>query len=76
MSFENLNLYSSVTAIVADSPSELASILSEIKAPIKIVGFTSFGTKQVCYVLANGFKIKNESNSLEKKETLKINKKK
>lgn len=56
--FENLSAYESIIPIIADSPIELAKAISSIKAPIKILGFTNFGTKQVCYILTNGFKIK------------------
>lgn len=56
--FENLNPYGSVVALTANSPDELALAISSIKAPIKILGFNSYGTKQVCYFLASGFKIK------------------
>lgn len=56
--FDSLNPYGSVTALTADSPDELAAAISAIKAPIKILGLTNYGTKQVCYFLANGFKVK------------------
>lgn len=56
--FENLSAYSSVIPLIANSPMELAQAISAIKAPIKILGFNSYGTKQVCYILTNGFKIK------------------
>lgn len=65
--FDSLNVYESMMSITADSPDELAKAISAIRAPIKIVGFNSYGTKQVCYFLASGFKIKKtEKKSKEK----------
>lgn len=67
--FDSLNPYESVLSLVADSPEELARAISSIKAPIKIVGFTAYGTKQVCYFLGSGFKIKKtETKSQENKK--------
>jgi hypothetical protein len=60
--FENLNPYQSVLSLVANSPDELARAISSIKAPIKIIGFTAYGTKQVCYFLGSGFKMKKTEN--------------
>ena len=57
-SFDNLNPYKSVTALTANSPDELAEAISSINAPIKILGFTAFGNRHVCYFLTSGFKIK------------------
>ena len=55
--FSSLNPYESVVSITADSPDELAKAISSINAPIKIIGFSTFGMKQVVYFLASGFKI-------------------
>jgi len=55
--FASLNPYESVMSLVANSPDELAAAISSIKAPIKILGFSTFGTRQVVYFLGSGFKI-------------------
>ena len=56
--FDSLNPYGNIVALVANSPDELAEALSKIKDPIKILGFNSYGSRQVCYISAAGFKIK------------------
>lgn len=56
----SLSSYNTLTSLTANSPEDLAKMISDLKVPIKILGFTSYGTKQVCYFSANGFKIKKK----------------
>lgn len=55
--FTSLNPYESVLSLTANSPEELAAAISSIKAPIKILGFNTYGSRQVVYFLSNGFKV-------------------
>jgi hypothetical protein len=53
ISFESFNLYDRLTPIVGRDPDELVELLSQIKTPIKIVAITSYGIKQVAYVMGD-----------------------
>lgn len=53
MEFSSLNPYETLRSVVADSPEALVTALISIKTPIKIVGMTSYGTRQVAYVVGH-----------------------
>jgi hypothetical protein len=53
LEFTSLNPYQSVEQLTAESPDELVSMLKQIRTPIKIIGITTYGTRQVAYVVGD-----------------------
>ena len=53
MDFDSLNPYQTLEAVTAASPDELVLTLKAIKTPIKIIAVTSYGTRQVAYVVGH-----------------------
>lgn len=51
--FDSLNPYESLISLTGSSPEELVRLLKEIRTPIKIVAITSYGTRQVAYVMGD-----------------------
>lgn len=53
MEFSSLNPYQSLEEVTANSPAELVVLLKQIRTPIKILAITSYGTRQVAYVIGD-----------------------
>jgi hypothetical protein len=53
LEFSSLNPYQSLEEVTANSPAELVVLLKQIRTPIKILAITSYGTRQVAYVIGD-----------------------
>jgi hypothetical protein len=53
MEFSSLNPYQSIEQITGSSPEELVLLLRQIRTPIKVLSITSYGTRQVAYVVGD-----------------------
>jgi hypothetical protein len=51
--FSSLNPYQSIEQITGSSPEELVVLLRQIRTPIKVLAITSYGTRQVAYVIGD-----------------------
>lgn len=54
--------------LTGSSPDELVSLLKEIKTPIKIIGMTNYGVRQVAYVIVEQEKTAPEIKKTKSKE--------
>lgn len=66
LEFSSLNPYGTLRAIVADSPEALVAALTAIQTPIKIVAMTTYGTRQVAYVMGHLPRVKQTRNKPKK----------
>lgn len=48
---DSLSPYAHWQEFIADDPAKLVEILNSIKVPHKVIGFNSYGTRQVAYVV-------------------------
>ena len=53
MEFSSLNPYQTLEEITANSPAELVALLKQIKTPIRVLAITSYGSRQVAYVVGD-----------------------
>lgn len=67
LSFDSLNPYQSLVAIQGDSPEDLVENLRSIKTPIKIIGLTSYGARQVAYVMGD-IRIQKQQKSIKREK--------
>lgn len=59
---------SCIKQLTGSSPDELVSLLKEINLPFKIIGITSYGLRQVAYVIVEQEKIVPEIKKTKSKE--------
>lgn len=53
LEFDSLNPYQNIVSLVASDPVELVSMIKAIRTPIKILAVTSYGIKQVAYIVGD-----------------------
>lgn len=51
--FDSLNVYESIVAIIGTDPDDLVRQIKAIRTPVKILSITSYGTRQVAYVVGD-----------------------